>query len=243
MSRSESKQIQNPEPNVSLSVKPVPDGVVDDVVRELNELSCKATLELTLEMGRIIVNRFYDGDLTAWRHSRAKEVSFRRLAARTDVDLRVSATFLYRAVALYELTCRLSIGAHSRLTTTHLRAVVGLPEAHQAGLLENAEVDHWSTERLEREATKVRATLDHRRGRPASPTLLRAVRKLVRSSKHIESAIEDQDVQNLSDSELRSLYRAMDEVRGRLEMLARRLAGKDRNQLETPPPARRSGTA
>ena len=65
----------------------------------------------------------------------------------------------------------------------------------------------------------------------------------MRSWKHIESAIDDQDVQSLSDSELRSLYRAMDEVRGRLEMLARRLAGKDRNQLETPLPARRSGTA
>jgi hypothetical protein len=201
----------------------VRDDVVDQVVVELNQLQARVTLETAIEMGRIIVTRFYGGDLRDWREHRSKEVSFRRLAARAERDLAVSPSNLYRAVALYELTRRLNIGADSTLTMTHLRSVVGLTEEHQTALLASARAMHWSSERLEREAARVRSTMTQRRGRIPSPPAIRAARKLVRTWQHLESAIDDQAVLHLSAEELQSLYRTMNEVRARLETLTLRL--------------------
>ncbi|WP_437677693.1 hypothetical protein [Sorangium sp. So ce131] len=203
---------------------PVSDEVIDQVVRELNELHSKAALEEALQMGKIIVDRFYGGDLTEWRAHRSKETSFRRLAARVDLDLRVSATRLYRSVALYELSCRLEIGAESKLTTTHLRLVIGLPTEVQMALLEDVKRSQWSTERLERETTRLRAALEKRRGRPPAPPLVKAVRKLVRDWKHIEAEIDNEEGEDLSAKELESVYQAVDDIKSRLELLARRLA-------------------
>src|SRR4051795_5318288 len=90
--------------------------VVDQVVSELNELQNRATLNLALRMGELIIRRFYGGDLASWRRHKAKEASFRRLALRCRSDLRVSPTSLYRAVALYELTTRLGESAVRGLT-------------------------------------------------------------------------------------------------------------------------------
>jgi hypothetical protein len=204
---------------------PAEEALVDQVVRELNHLLARVTLEAALDMGRIIVGRFYGGDLTAWRQHRAKEASFRRLAARADRDLQVSPTQLYRAVALYELTQRLRIDpSSSNLSMTHLRIVIGLPEKTQTELLATAEAMRWTTQRLEREAAKVRGTMSRRTGgRTPSPPALKAARHLVRTWHQLESALIEQPMQRLSVEELRSLYRAVDEVRSRLELVARRL--------------------
>ena len=106
-----------PEPiTAAICPPPATDDIVTSVVEELNDLQVTGTLDVALRMGKLIVDRFYGGDLTAWRHHRAKEASFRKLAARTREDLRVGATCLYRAVALYELTCRIGTAASSSLT-------------------------------------------------------------------------------------------------------------------------------
>jgi hypothetical protein len=208
------------------AVSRIRDEVIDDVVRQLNELYARANLETTLKMGRLIVERFYGGDLTIWRLHRAKEASFRKLAARADRDLFVSATGLYRAVALFELTSRVGVDAISRLTMTHLRAVLGLPEQQQQTLLQAAQQQSWSADQLEREALRVRVSLAHRRGRPAGPPLAKAVRKLVRTWRAVESVMEDREVPGLSDGDLRSLHEAADDLKCRLESFARWLAAR-----------------
>jgi hypothetical protein len=208
-----------------IAQKAVLNDLIDDVVRELNEVHGRATLDLALVVGKIVIARFYGGDFTSWREHRAKEVSFRRLAARAETDLRFSASQLYRAVAVYELSCRLHLENGSRLTMTHLRAVLGLPETAQTQLLTAAEAELWSSERIEREAAAIRQGLDQRRGRPRAPAVVSAVRVLVKSWRHVATTCEQHDVLDLTETELRSLYRALDEVRGQLERLARRLGG------------------
>ena len=203
----------------------VADRVVDTLVNDLNQLKTKSSLEMSLKMGKLIVECIYGSDLSIWRQHLAKETSFRKLAARTKRDLRVSATFLYRAVALYELTCRIGTREASGLTMTHFRAVLGLPEHDQTTLLEAAEANGWSTERLEREATAVRATLLQRKGRPASPALTKAVRKLVGACTVVEAALSQKNAGALSQDELESIYRAVDEIKTRLEKAARSLVG------------------
>jgi hypothetical protein len=227
MEKIPARQLATPSPN-NLRTALVADTMVDRVVRELNQLHSRATLETALKMGELIVERFYGNDLTAWRQKRAKEVSFRRLAARADVDLRVSATLLYRAVALYELKCRLGEERLAGLSMTHLRAVLGLAEEDQTALLAAAEQRQWSTERLEEEAMRVRGAMVQRRGRPPAPAIVKAFRRVVGSWKYVECALEQQSGAELSPGETQSLYRAVDEMKTRLEKMARRLASRSR---------------
>jgi hypothetical protein len=200
------------------------DAVIDQVVREINALHSKASLETALGMGKIIVDRFYRGDLSSWRLRKAKETSFRRLAARADSDLWVSATCLYRAVALFELEQRLSVTKIYGLTMTHLRVVLGLPEDKQTELLEAAEAKRWSSERLEREAFRIREVLGKRSGRPPSPPVLKSFKKMVSAWKRVEEVVEHDNGEQLSPHHTKALYAAIDDLRNGLDKLARKLA-------------------
>jgi hypothetical protein len=201
----------------------IEDEVIDEVVASLNEMQVQSTLDLSLRTGRLIMERFYRGDPTRWRHHGAKEVSFRKLADRCQQDLRVSASYLYRAVALYELVERLGFEWEARLSTTHLRAVLGLPGAKQAALLDAAQQGAWSTARLEEEAARVRATFERRSGRPPTPPLLRSLRKLAATWCKLEKAAELDDVDALPMSEAHSASRVIAELSERMDRLARRL--------------------
>jgi hypothetical protein len=200
--------------------------IVDQVVSELNALQNQATLNLALRMGALIVERFYGGDLGVWRQHRAKETSFRKLSARARRDLRVSPTFLYRAVALFELASRLGQAAVAGLTVTHLRVVLGLRDEDQAALLGAASAQGWSSERLEREAVKVRAQLLNRRGRPPAPPLLKAVKRFVVSWNQVEASLGASQAGDLSADELRTVYGTVSELGQRLEALGRELAAR-----------------
>lgn len=91
---------------VTLSIRDggAPDEVVDRVVREIQAVTDRAKLDLVVAVGRIIVERFYGGDLEAWRARGAKDASFQKLAARQDLPRGLgSASALYRATATFEL--------------------------------------------------------------------------------------------------------------------------------------------
>ena len=62
----------------------VPNGVVDALVRELNDFMEPAAVERARRMGQLIVTRNYGGDLAVWRRHTTKEASFRKLAARAE---------------------------------------------------------------------------------------------------------------------------------------------------------------
>jgi hypothetical protein len=207
------------------------DDVVDRVVAELNSIQSRATLDLALKMGALIIERVYGGDLSSWRQHRAKEASFRKLAARSRRDLRVSPTFLYRAVALYELTCRLGESALAGLKMTHLRVVLGLPEQSQAALLGAAAAEGWSADRLEREAVGVRALLITRRGRPRSSPLVKAVNRFLTSWKRVQASLDPDAAGDLSAREIQSICVTMSEITERLEQVGRRGTAAPRHRL------------
>src|SRR5687768_13874124 len=113
---------------------------LDALVNKLNELQRTASLEHYLRVGRLIVSEVYGGDLTHWRLNKEHDISFRQLASRTEVDLQMSVTSLYRAVALYDLCSRLPVPLWRDFGAGHLRAVLGLPEPEQVRLLSAAKV-------------------------------------------------------------------------------------------------------
>jgi hypothetical protein len=202
----------------------ISDDVIDEVVREINEMQRSVGLDTALRMGRLIVQRFYGGDLSGWRRHQGKEVSFRKLAARTHSDLRLSPTGLYRAVALYELVERLGLRDLRNLSVTHLRLVLGLPEDEQRRLLTRAEEQRWQSSTLEEEAGRLRRRLPKRTGRIPTPPLRRAVRSLAQLSRSAHGIAQDHEtLTTLSREEVRALHQALEQTKQELEKVQRLL--------------------
>jgi hypothetical protein len=202
----------------------VSDAVLDEVVQQLNEIHRGVALETALRIGRLIVDRFYGGDLTSWRTHRAKEASFRKLAARADRDLHISATGLYRAVALYELTERLNLKDVRDISVTQLRLVLGLPEPQQRLLLAQAQENGWQSQQLELEASRLRARLGKRSGRIPVPPLARVARTISQLSSRARSMVREEDfVRPLSRDQVRSVHQAIENARQELEQVQRLL--------------------
>jgi hypothetical protein len=210
--------------------------LVDQVVEELNQLYRRAALDAALKMGQLIVDRFYRGDLTAWRNHAGKEASFRKLAARADRDLQVSPTGLWRAVALYELTTRLELKNIRHLGMTHLRLVLGLPDHEQRRLLTNAEQMGWDTERLEEETAMLRGKLGNRAGRPPVLPLVRAIRSLASDAQRARRiAATDEFLSPLSREQVRSLYTAMEAIKSAVDQVQRALVGSSGGTMAAVP--------
>jgi hypothetical protein len=130
------------------------------VVFQLNTLAKAATFDFAMAAARIVVYEFYAGDLSVWRERGHKDVSFRALA--NHPQLSMSASALYRCVAMYELCDRLQIGHRNYLSTSHLRLVLPLAQGVQAHLLREAESKHWTVRQLEAEISLAASRGAHR---------------------------------------------------------------------------------
>ena len=122
------------------------------------------------------------------------------------------------------------------LMIRHLRTALGRlataqlardEREHVAALLKAAQDEAWSSARLEEESARVRATLEHRSGRPPVPPMLRAVRKLTATWHKLESAADSVELEALSTTQVQAASRAIAELRERMDRLARRLVSDD----------------
>ena len=120
--------------------------VVEKIVFELNKLCRQKTLEFSLSVGALIIERLYRGELALWRRRGRKCNSLRRLAEHPGLPM--SAPSLYRCIAIYEMNERLGVRSWRHVSTGHLRLVLSLPHADQERLLRNVEADKWSVSRL-----------------------------------------------------------------------------------------------
>ncbi len=129
-----------------------------------------------------MVDHLYGGDREAWRERGPKDGSFRKLAKRLDASEvpGLSAAALHRAVAIWDLEQRIGVTDRPRLTASHVRAVIGLPEEEQERLLNASEERSWTVQRLEKEVGAVRRRTAGNRGRPPLPAFVKSVHKLER---------------------------------------------------------------
>jgi hypothetical protein len=153
--------------------------VVEEVVRELCAMQRNRTLTALLDIGALVVERLFEGDLEQARKRGRKDHSLRKLA--THPHLPFSAATLWRAIAIYELVRRFpGLIAAKTLGVAHIRAVLGLPGPIQERLLRSAELEKWTSERLESIAAEHRRMPKGPGGRPALPPLLKAATRLER---------------------------------------------------------------
>jgi hypothetical protein len=194
---------------------------IGKTIVELRKLTRGASLQFALGVGRVVVDTLYEGDVAAWRSRARKNHALRVLAARTDLPL--SASALYRALAIYELSQKQAGGqGWQHLGVSHLRVVLGLAEDVQAELLGRAEAEQWTVARLEREAVTLRSGLRPSGGRKPVPRYLKSIRRIFELTS--PEALEGLESTELGASEVAELTEKIEAARRRLDQLQRRLA-------------------
>jgi hypothetical protein len=196
-------------PHARLSYRPP--SQVDQVVFELRKLVRSATLDFSLAVGKLIIEKFYRNDLTRWRLRGPKSASFRKLS--THPELPMSPGALYRCVAVFELVQRVGVGTLNHLGTSHMRTVLGLAEDQQWDMLQRAERERWTVQRLQREVSMIRARDKHRGGRPPLLPEVKAARALRRTLDEVTPLLEASRRGNLAPEVLAELAQIETSVR------------------------------
>jgi hypothetical protein len=223
----------DPGPVVQVLAPAAPPELIEAVYQDLLGLQRRAGLALAVATGGLLIARLYGGDFGAWRARGPKDdASLRALAERFKAaDMTgFSATNLYRAIAVAELVEQLG-GVpsleHRRLTLGHLRAALGAPADERAALLDRAEAEGWTAERLATEAAKLRAPAGERRGRPPLPGFVKTLNQLERMLEVEAEAFGGLEaVEELDAEEAARLYAAATAMREKCEALQGALRGR-----------------
>jgi AcrR family transcriptional regulator len=102
-------------------------------------------MDLALRIGGHVLDGYFGGDLEEWR-SGQNGVTLRQLAR--EARLGVSASTLYRYVAITALCRRMGRTRFDHLGTSHLRLVLSLPLPDQVRLVTVAEAERWTVRQL-----------------------------------------------------------------------------------------------
>ncbi len=196
---------------------------IDGLVRELGDLYHAAGLELTVAIGRLILDRIYGGDLAAWRSRGRKDISFRKLERHPDLPFRAST--LSKAVAVYLISQRRPdlLQLHN-LGPSHLQELAGLERALQDRLIDQANEERWTVKRVRAEVRSLRGDQDKRQGRPKLPAFLKWLR-------HAREGVDDRvllrdtnHIGHLDPVEARVLLDTARRICHQAERIARELA-------------------
>lgn len=213
-------------PAAEILPAPVPDDVIEATVQEVNEISRQATLEISLKLGNLIVERFYGGDLGAWRDRGTTDASFRKLAAHPDLML--SPSGVYRAVAVFEVCERLDgVSRLKHLGVGHFRAILGIADKQQEHLLTTASEKGWSVDKLEEEAGKIRKREGDTRGRKPDPGFVKGIRRMEKLLDGGGNWFGDLDkVDQLDEEEAEALWKTVTGMKLKCEALQKALQVK-----------------
>jgi hypothetical protein len=186
------------------------------VVESIREFINQASLDTALGIGKLVIDEFYDGNLNRWRKRGPKDASLRKLARHEKLP--ISASCLYRSIAIYELFARLDGKTRwSRLSATHFRAVLALSEEEQIKQLDAAQENTWSTKKLEEEVIKCRKSTNGI-GRPRLPKLVKSLRCIQTSIRNSESAFNNpQSIAELSHASVLLLRDELAALRSKIE--------------------------
>jgi hypothetical protein len=211
---------------------PLADALTDQIVRHLNTICKAATLNFALAVGRYVIDKLYDGDLTRWRaRNPAKDHSIRKLARHPD--LAMSPDALYRSIATFELCERLGMESWKHVSTTHIKLVLPLPHGEQSRLLNAAEANRWSAQRLDEEIAMRGRTHESpsRGGRKRASLLLRRLRNVRRLAAILDELVNSQDTVEPSPESARAALEVLGEIAKRCSVLESRFERSAASQL------------
>ena len=189
------------------------EALLDRAVRDLNRLVAMKGLGKVFEVGRYVIETFFDGDYGAFREQRKSSVTFRQLGRRKDLVLSHSSIYHYVAVA--EQVERLPDELAWALSFSHHKVLLPVKDPETELALARAAVD----EDLMVAALQVRvhAFLDRT---PWKRTGLRPLPAEVKKLSRLEKAAERIDIDEISGEGILEHFDAP-----RLERLAGNLGG------------------
>lgn len=159
-------------------VAAISDTIVEEAVQRIIQVHRGATLQLALDVGAIVVEKLYGGDLSQLRTRGRKDHSLRKLASHPRLPF--SAATLWRCVGVYGVVRRFPQAVRlEHLSLGHFRAVLGLPEARQRELLVQAAEEKRTVAWLMRKATLDRRLVTSRSGK--SGNVVDSVRRVEES--------------------------------------------------------------
>jgi hypothetical protein len=178
-----SEENLTPDPGIdNPPARPV-EAPLDEAVAYINEVCTRRGMEVMLEVGSFLLDRFYEGDPALLADRGRRHPTFRALAERDD--LQMSATWLWRAVWIFVQLPKLPEDAATRLPPTHHALL--LPIRHRAAkreLAERAIEERMSSRELAvavEEVLRLERPLKggrRRASRKPKPRFFRTVRKL-----------------------------------------------------------------
>jgi len=181
--------------------------VIDQVVEAVRVIQRTARVTATLDVGALIVEKLFGGDLERVHARGSKDVSFRRLAAHPRLPC--SASTLWRCVRVYELVRRMPWLVNlDYITVTHIVVVLALPAESQETLLRQAGAERWTVAQLRKKVKAERGGSEPEK-KVATP-LARSVRHLHRLRRRLDllvggpGAIDTEDAPGLLDAVLQT---------------------------------------
>jgi hypothetical protein len=216
--------------NSSILVEPLSDEAISACAHAINAITRDSVIAMMIAIGDTVVTRFCHSDFEQWKARGTGDLSLRKLA--NHESLKISPAALYRAMGIYELERTLGVSTRKHLTASHLRSVLGLPPKQQVRLLREAEQQSWTSRELEAAAKRARKKKNEKRGRPTLPRFVRTVRRFGKLLGQADEAFGDLDaVDELDRAEARRLYKAVTEMRDKMEELEIKLANSANGQF------------
>lgn len=221
---SESTELQQAADEAQLVL---PDDAIIEVVDGIREAQKKHGFALVQEVGRLIVEKFYGGDVSVLRDRSKTDGSLRQLAEHPDLPM--SASSLYRAVAMHELIERHGgVAGWKHLGPSHVRAVLPLEEKVQKRILRYAENHSWTVDRIEEAVRKARDGEErHGGGRPPLPKFQKSINALRKYADNADDLFSELDkLDGIDEKKAREMYTTVCGLRAKLEELEAQLEAK-----------------
>jgi hypothetical protein len=206
---------------------------VDGVVVGLRQLCRSAAVDLSFQIGKLIIDLLFDGSVERWKSEGTRQVHYRELAKHPDLPL--SASALCRSVGIYAL-CH-DLGGHQQwqhIGTGHVQELLTLELPDQARLLEAAEQERWTVMRLRTEVAKLKPQGEGRRRPQRFARTLKDVKSyLVRQ----HEALRGGEPETLSEETALDLRETIAKLQALCELLTGTLNEYDQRRRRTADPA------
>lgn len=200
---------------------------LDDAVMEINQLVASKGLEVACALGRLLLRRFFAGDITQFRGRERGHVTFRALGRRDD--LCVSFTTLWYAVAIVEQLPSLPAEIARLLPVTHHRLLLSVADpALKVQLARRAAEERLSSRALRRQISRARQAETRgsarRRGRPPLPAFAKGVARIEKAiALAHDDPISPESFRNYSTENARELVATLEGQIHRLTTLKKQI--------------------
>lgn len=215
-------------PALAAVVADISESELDQLVAQIRDMKRDATFMFVMALGQLIVERFFNGDLAAWRKGGAKDASFRKLAARLKQEegLGLDHSALSRAVGVYDLVSTVQAVATSQhLRVGHYVAVLGLPQKTAERLLTKADAEQWPVPRIRQEAAKHRKP--DGRGRQPSLPFVKGIRRFQALLHHKDELLAGVDrIEEVKPEDADVLFSTLMTLGDEVERLKNALRGR-----------------